>query len=182
MAPQFTLRKPEFKSPPSDRPQCPLPSPSEAECPAPPQPGAPIFSHHVGKSGTPANPFLLKPPKWSLLLGKHRCLLYLAVRMVEFKLFRSESVTWIASTCVTSDSPPRPPAPTSPTSAVRDKVCEVLRLPLWAGPMQVTVLYSNEAASGEKEQLLLNSPINLGSTVSAEPFLVKVNPRSQPAI
>lgn len=33
--------------------------------------------------------------------------------MVEFKLFRSESVRWIASMCVTSDSPPRPPAPTS---------------------------------------------------------------------
>lgn len=44
------------------------------------------------------------------------------------------------------------------------------------GANPVTVLCSNEAASGEKEQLLLNSPLNLDSTVSAEPFLVKVSP------
>lgn len=55
-------------------------------------------------------------------------------------------------------------------------------LPLWAELIQVTVLCSNEAASGEKEQLLLNYPINLDNAVSEEPFLVKANPWSEQAI
>lgn len=54
--PQFTLLKPEFKSPLPRQAQCPLLWSEAGWLPLSPAPL--IFSHHVEKSGTPPNPFL----------------------------------------------------------------------------------------------------------------------------